>query len=162
MKINLIAALSENYVIGHNNQLPWRLPADLKHFKTLTTGNIILMGRKTYDSIGKALPNRINAVISRNKALNLPDALVFNSLEQAFEYYQHEAEIFIIGGAELYKQALSLADYLYLTWVKAHIEGDALFPVLDQTKWIEQNRESHPVDETHKYAYDFVEYARIA
>ena len=160
MKISLIAALSKNHVIGNNNQLPWRLPADLKHFKNLTTGKIIIMGRKTYDSLGKALPNRINVVISRNGSLNLSDALVFHSLEQALENFQHEEEICVVGGAELFKQTLPLATHLYLTWIQTEIEGDAYFPAFDITDWIEQSRASHPIDAQHAYAYDFVEYVK--
>jgi dihydrofolate reductase len=161
MKISLIAALSKNHVIGKNNQLPWRLPADLKHFKNITMGKIIIMGRKTYDSLGKALPNRTNVVISRNASLNLTDALVFQSLEQALENFQNEDEIFIIGGAELFKQALPLATHLYLTWVNADIEGDVYFPPFDIANWIESDRESHHIDDQHAYAYDFVGYIKV-
>jgi dihydrofolate reductase len=161
MKISLIAALSTNHLIGQNNQLPWRLPNDLKHFKNLTLNKTIIMGRKTYDSLGKALPHRTNVVISRNTALQLPDALVFNSLEAALNKFKEEGEVCIIGGAELFHQALPLATHLSLTWVDADMLGDAYFPTFDMTAWSEESRESHASDETHLYPYHFVEYSRV-
>jgi dihydrofolate reductase len=160
MKISLIAALSQNNVIGQHNQLPWRLPSDLKHFKNLTLNKIIIMGRKTYDSLGKALPHRTNVVISRNAALNLADALVFHSLEAALENFDGEAEVCIIGGGELFKQALPIATHLYLTSVEAEIEGDSYFPLWDSQAWSEQSREPHIADQDHLYDYSFIEYVR--
>ncbi|TBV02802.1 dihydrofolate reductase [Phytopseudomonas dryadis] len=145
----LIAALAENRVIGRDNQLPWHLPADLKHFKALTLGKPIVMGRKTWDSLGRPLPGRLNLVVSRQRGLSLDGAEVFTSLQAARERAEAWAreqgveEIMLIGGAQLYQQALPIAQRLYLTRVALQPEGDAWFPAFDEADWQCQARIEH-------------------
>jgi dihydrofolate reductase len=159
--ISIIVATAENGVIGKDNQLLWRLSADLKQFRVLTTGHSIIMGRKTFESIGKPLPNRTNIVISRQSNFDFPEGILqANSLEKAIEMAQNAAgseEIFIIGGGNVYKQALAITDKIYLTEVKANIEGDAFFPKLNENDWKEISRISHAKDEKNEYDFDFVE-----
>lgn len=137
----LIAALADNRVIGRDNQLPWHLPADLKHFKALTLGKPIIMGRKTWDSLGRALPSRLNLVVSRQADLQLQGAEVFVSLEAAIARADQWAreqgvdELMLIGGAQLYEQGLAQAERLYLTRVALQPEGDAWFPAFDEAAW---------------------------
>lgn len=139
--ISIIAAVSNNGVIGVDNKLPWDLPEDLKRFKELTTGNVVIMGRKTYESIGKPLPNRINIVITRNKDFFVPDAIVTNSLESALLKAGGDKDIFIIGGGEIYKQSMGFADKLYITEVDMEVEGDTKFPTIsDQWSVTEENK----------------------
>ena len=131
MKISLVVAMGENRVIGVNNRLPWHIPEDLKRFKKITSGNPILMGRKTYESIGKALPNRTNIIISRNKDFRAEGTITCNSLEDAIRWAQKAPgsdEIFVIGGGEIFKEALPMAHRIYLTTVHWPFEGDAYFP----------------------------------
>jgi len=165
MKISLIAALSQNSVIGKNNDLPWRLPDDMKFFMQTTSGHHIIMGRKNYDSLPskfKPLANRINIVVSRQVDLMAPGCIVVDAIEKGIEIAKkaNETELFIIGGAEIYRQSLHLANYLYLTEIKAIISGDTYFPEFDRTDWIEISRKSHPADEKHQYGFDFVCYQR--
>ncbi|MFP5350743.1 MAG: type 3 dihydrofolate reductase [Gammaproteobacteria bacterium] len=159
-RVSLIAALAENRVIGRNNTLPWRLPADLKRFRRLTTGHPIILGRKNYESIGRPLPNRTNIVVTRDRAYRAPGCVVVDSLEAAFAAAGTVAEIFIIGGADLYAQTLARADRLYLTYVHAAIAGDTLFPDFALDDWIEIERERHEADAEHAFAYSFVTYDR--
>lgn len=146
----LIAALADNRVIGCDNQLPWHLPADLKHFKALTLGKPIIMGRKTWDSLGRPLPGRLNLVVSRQAGLVLEGAEVFASLDAAVERAEQWAreqgvgELMLIGGAQLYGQALKQAERLYLTRVALNPEGDAWFPEFDEAEWRRDSREDHP------------------
>jgi dihydrofolate reductase len=146
MTISLIVALADNGVIGRANQLPWRIPADLKHFKEVTLGRAVIMGRKTYESIGKPLPGRRNIVVSR-KAEEQPGVVVCRSLEEAFEHCRKtegdDAEVFVIGGSEIYRQAMPFADRLYLTRVHAQVEGDAFFPQFNESEYRELSREKH-------------------
>ena len=128
--ISIIAAVSKNGVIGVDNKLPWDLPEDLKRFKELTTGNVVIMGRKTYESIGKPLPNRINIVITRNKDFFVPGVITTNSLESALLKAGGDKHIFIIGGGEIYKQSIGFADKLYITEVDMEVEGDTKFPTI--------------------------------
>lgn len=140
MIISIIVAVAKNGVIGKDNQLLWKLSDDLKRFKQLTSNHCIVMGRKTFESIGKALPNRTNIIISRNKEINYPNTIVCHSLKDAIEYARamNETEVFIIGGGEIYKQALSLAHKLYLTVVDTNINGDTYFHYQkDEWKMIE-------------------------
>ena len=155
MNISIVVAISQNNAIGKNNQLLWHLPADLKHFKEITSGNCIIMGRKTYDSIGRPLPNRRNVVITRNKALKIEDVEVVTSLEDAISLCENEKEIFIIGGAEIYKEALALTDTIYLTTVHQHYDADAFFPEIKSEDWLEIDSESHKADEKNKVDYTF-------
>lgn len=158
-----IVAMSKNRVIGNNNQLPWHLPADLKHFKTITTGGVVIMGRKTFASIGRKLPNRTNIIITRNPRFQAEGCIIVHSLKEAI---LHNADDiiparFIIGGSEIYKQSLSYLNKIYLTIVEENFIGDAFFPDLNPEEWKEVNRESHLPDENNAYAYTFVELNRI-
>lgn len=161
MKISIIVAISENNAIGKDNQLLWHLPADLKHFKQITSGHPILMGRKTYDSIGRPLPNRRNIVISRQKELAIPGVEVVSSIDEAISLCVQEEEIFIIGGAEIYKSALSSCDRIYLTTVHAQYDADAFFPALKQQEWSQRSREFHSADEKNNVDYTFSTLERI-
>ncbi|TJY61031.1 type 3 dihydrofolate reductase [Sinimarinibacterium sp. CAU 1509] len=154
--LSLIAALDRNRVIGRNGDLPWRLPDDLRHFKRLTRGKTVLMGRKTWISLGRPLPERDNWVISRDPAFRAEGARVFQSLETALQAHEPSQELMVIGGAELYRQLLSRADRLYLTEVDAEVDGDAWFPDFDRGQWRETAREVHAPDERHAYAFAFI------
>jgi len=159
-----IVAMDENGVIGKNNQLPWHLPADLKHFKSLTSGHPILMGRKTYESIGKPLPNRTNIILSRNPNLTIPGCRVVQTVEQALKWLEDAPslekafpkKIFIIGGAEIYQQLMPLTKRLHLTVVHHTFSGDTFFPKLDEKEWLETERTDHCADESNPYPYSFV------
>ena len=159
--ISIIAALAENRVIGVNNTLPWRLPNDLKHFRRLTTGHAIILGRKNYESIGKPLPERTNIIITRNRDFRADGCLIAHSLDEALALAKNDREIFVIGGAEIYRVALARAERLYLTRVHAAIAGDTHFPEFDETEWREISRERHERDDRHAYAYSFVVLERI-
>lgn len=160
--ISLVVAKSENNVIGNDNQLIWHLPNDLKHFKEITSGHPIIMGRKTFESIGRPLPNRTNVVITRNKDWQADGVVVAHSLESAIEKAKAiDEEIFIIGGGKIYEQAMELADILEVTEVEHDFEGDTHFPVIDTEIWKEISRETHSKDEKHPYQYSFVRYQRI-
>ena len=154
-QISIVVAISENNAIGKDNQLLWHLPADLKHFKNITTGHTIIMGRKTYDSIGKPLPNRRNIIITRQKDLNLEGVEVVNSLEEALSLSKDEEEVFIIGGAEIYKQSIAVSHRIYLTRIHQEFEADAFFPELDDESWKEVEKVDHLPDEKNKFAYTF-------
>lgn len=160
-ELSMIVAVAENGVIGNDNQLIWRLSDDLKNFKRLTTGNIIIMGRKTFDSIGKPLPNRINIVISRNKALQIPGCEVANSIETAVEMAinmkTETQEVFIIGGENVYRQTLGSVLKIYYTQVFATPQGDAFFPKLSEN-WEEQNRTSFKANEKNEFDFDVILY----
>jgi dihydrofolate reductase len=154
--ISLIAAVSENGVIGVDNKLPWYIPDDLKRFKELTSGNVVIMGRKTYESIGKPLPNRINIVVSRNKELNIPGCLVVNSMTQAIQKAGTDKDIFVIGGGEVYRKSIKFADRIYLTKVHQEVEGDTTFPEIDTGfGWSEISKE-----EKEGFSYITYEYFR--
>jgi dihydrofolate reductase len=159
-RVSLIVAMARNRVIGANNALPWHLPADLKHFKALTMGHHMIMGRKTYESIGKPLPGRTSVVVTRNAGYAPPGVIAVNSLEAAISACADDEEIFIIGGAELYRQAITLADRIYLTEIDADIPGDAHFMELDRKLWQETARASHTADEKNAYSYHFTVYDR--
>lgn len=164
MMISIIVAVSENQVIGRDNQLPWHLPADLKYFKTLTTGHTIVMGRNTYDSIGKPLPNRENVVITRNADFNPAGVKVVHSLEDALKYCSlKEEEVFIIGGDSIYRQAINFVSKIYLTRVHCMLaDGNAFFPRLDASFWGLKSSTFYPKDEKNEYDYSFEVYERIA
>jgi dihydrofolate reductase len=159
--ISIVVAISENNAIGKNNQLLWHLSADLKHFKEITSGHTIIMGRKTYDSIGKPLPNRRNIVISRNTDLILPGVEVVGSVHEALALCTSEKEVFMIGGAEIYKQSLPITQKIYLTTVHQTFEADAFFPDLKTTEWKETEKEQHQVDEKNNLPYTFSTLERI-
>lgn len=153
--LSIIAAMAKNRVIGKDNGLPWHLPADLAHFKRLTLGKPIIMGRKTWDSLPGLLPHRPHIVISRNPGLHAEGALVAASLDDALALAGAVDEVMIIGGATLYEQALPIASRLYLTIVDAEVAGDAFFPRYDPAAWRELERESHVADERNAFAYAF-------
>ena len=170
MKINIIVAVASNGIIGGENKLLWHLPADMKYFRNLTTNHTIIMGRKTYDSIGKPLPNRTNIVISRNPNYVIEGCITATSLKSAVEKAQEvyeqnteeaEQKIYIIGGAQIYKLALPMADCLYLTEVKEGFSGDTYFEKIDKSAWHETARVPHKADEKNIYDYDFVTYIKI-
>ena len=159
MKLSLIVAVAENGVIGNNNQLIWHLPNDLKQFKRLTTGHCIIMGRKTFDSIGKPLPNRTSIIISRNTDFKIEGCITVNLLENAISEAKkiEIEEAFVIGGAEIYRLALPIVDKIYLTEVHHAYEGDTFFPGIDKNIWKEMHREDFEIDEKHQVKYSFVE-----
>ncbi len=159
-KLSIIAAVADNGVIGIDNRLPWRLPADLAHFKRLTLGKPILMGRRTWESLPGLLPHRTHVVISRNPGYRAEGGLVVHSLEQAIAQFGDVDELMLIGGAQLYAQALPLAARLYLTEVHAEPEGDAFFPAFDRGDWREVERIAGQVDERNPIPHHFVTYQR--
>ena len=158
--ISLIVAMAKNRTIGINNTLPWRCPEDLKHFKALTMGHHMIMGRKTFDSIGKPLPGRTTVVVSRNAGLQIEGCIVVNSLQQAIAACAGDNEIFVVGGAELYAQALPLVHTLYITEIQQEVEGDAHFPALARNDWQEVAREVRSQSEPQPLNYHFVTYRR--
>jgi dihydrofolate reductase len=160
--ILLVVAVAENGVIGKDNALLWRLPDDLKQFKAVTMGKPVIMGRKTYDSIGKPLPGRTNIVISRQPGLRIEGCTVVDSLDAAFDAAGSVPDIAVIGGADIYRQALPLANVIYLTEVHAAFHGDVTFPALSPDEWRETSRVPHPADERHAYAFTFVTLQRKA
>ena len=162
MSISIIVAIAENNAIGFENKLLYWLPNDLKRFKALTTGHTIIMGRKTFESLPKgALPNRRNIVLSRQE-IDFPGAERFHSLEAALSQCCSDEEVYIIGGASVYQDAMHLADKLCVTHINDTPEqADAFFPEIDSSIWEESYRESHPMDEKHHYSYSFVDYHRI-
>ncbi|MEJ7646589.1 MAG: dihydrofolate reductase [Chryseolinea sp.] len=166
MPISLIAACSKNRIIGKNNDLPWKLPDDMKYFMETTKGHHVIMGRRNYDSIPqkfKPLPNRTNIVVTRQTGFIAPGCIVVNSLDNALEIAQRSSEVetFIIGGAEIYTLAIATADRIYLTEIDAIIDGDTFFPNFDKGQWNEVSRHHHPKDSTHVYSFDFVIYERV-
>lgn len=163
MSVSIIAALAANNVIGRENGLPWRLSADLKRFKELTMGHHLIMGRKTFDSVGRPLPGRTNIVVTRRTAEVPEGVIVAASIERALEAAAGDAEVFICGGAEIFEQTLHIADRMYLTRVHAEIEGDTVFPEFDDvTEWSLVDSEHHEADEKNDYPYSFLTYARVA
>jgi dihydrofolate reductase len=156
MKISIIVAMASNRAIGQNNKMPWHLSADLKKFKEITMGSPILMGRKTFESIGRPLPGRSNIIISRNKNYHQNDCLVFNNVEDAIIASEKYDEIFVIGGASIYKSTLSKANYLYLTQIHKEFEGDTFFPVIDNQIWKEIEREDVNDDASVDFTYSFL------
>jgi dihydrofolate reductase len=163
MILSIIAALGRHRAIGYRNTLPWRLPADLQRFKQLTLGHHLLMGRKTYESIGRPLPGRTSIIITRQPEFSAAGCLVVHSLEEAIALAQTrgEQEAFVIGGAEIYAQALPHADRLYLTLVDAAPEADAFFPAVDESDWTKTETTQHRADEKNPYAMTFVNWARL-
>ena len=162
MKISLIVAMASNRVIGLNNQMPWHLSADLKKFKKITMGSPIIMGRKTYESIGRPLPSRTNIIISRNPDYRQDGCLVVNTIESALEKGCVSAgELFVIGGSDLYSATLPMADTLYLTLINKTFAGDTFFPELDEQAWAEVQREDINDDPDAGFSYSFLKLERI-
>lgn len=165
MKISLIAALTKNRVIGRDNDLPWRLPDDMKYFMEKTKRHHIIMGRKNYESIPakfRPLPERENLLLTRQSHFEAPGCRLIHSLQEGIDIARlaHEPELFIIGGSEVYQLALPLATHLYLTEIDAELAGDAFFPAIDHAQWKEESRQHHPSDDRHRYAFDFVVYSK--
>jgi dihydrofolate reductase len=163
MSIKLICAISKNNVIGNENKLPWNLSEDLKRFKKLTSNNLVVMGRKTFDSIGRPLPNRKNIVLSNNLNLKIDGVEVFNSPDEVISLYKEipeKKDMYIIGGTFVYKLFLEYCDYLYITYVDKNFEGDAFFPKIDWKAW-NLTREEEKYDENEKLKYFFRDYKRI-
>jgi dihydrofolate reductase len=155
--LSIIVAIGENSEIGADNNLLWHLPNDLRRFKELTTGHVIIMGRKTFESLPKgALPNRTNVVISQNPDFKPDNCLMFSNLEDAIKHFENESEIFVIGGASIYQQALKFAEKLYVTKVRQTFEkADTFFPEINENEWIKIENEDHPKDDRHPYFYTF-------
>lgn len=158
--ISLIAAMAENGAIGRDNCLPWRLPDDLKRFKALTLGKTVLMGRKTFESIGRPLPGRSNLVLTRDSAWTAAGVVVVHSLGQALGCARDAEELVAIGGAEIFRLLMPFARRLYLTLVHAQISGDTFFPDFDPTQWADVECRSHPADERNPYPFTFVTFER--
>lgn len=157
-QLSIIVAVANKNVIGINNTLPWHLPEDLKRFKALTMGHHIVMGRKTYESLGRLLPGRTTVIVTRNKHYQVEGAVVVHSIEQALSVCAEDDEVFLIGGAELYQQGFQHADKLYMTEVHTDVEGDAFLPEFDLTQWDEVARESHQAE--NGLAFSYVTYQR--
>lgn len=155
MIISMIAAMAKQRIIGKDNQMPWHLPADFAWFKRCTMGKPVVMGRKTYDSIGRPLPGRLNIVISRDLSLVIEGVTMATSVAHALQLAGDVQEVMIIGGGSVYAECLAKADKLYLTFIEADVEGDTQFPDWGQG-WHESHREHYPVDEKNRYAMDFV------
>jgi dihydrofolate reductase len=162
MRVNLIVAMAKNRVIGIDNKMPWHLPSDFAWFKRATMGHPVIMGRKTFESIGRPLPGRRNIVISRNSQWRADGCEVFASLNAAFESCESGNDVFVIGGATLYNEALNRADSIYLTEVDAVPHGDTFFPALDSAQWRERLREHRTADEKNAYAMDFLILDRVS
>ena len=157
--LSLIVAIAKNRVIGVNNTLPWHLPEDLKRFRALTTGHHIIMGRKTYDSLGRLLPGRTTVIVTRNQNYKVEGAIVVHSLEAAIAACGDDNEAFLIGGAELYKDGLKLGNKLYVTEIDAEYEGDAFFPEFEMNEWESGQCESHQAENGLRFSY--ITYQRI-
>ena len=157
--LSLIVAIAKNRVIGVNNTLPWYLPEDLKRFRALTTGHHIIMGRKTYDSLGRLLPGRTTVIVTRNQDYKVEGAIVVHSLEAAIAACGDDNEAFLIGGAELYKDGLKLGSKLYVTEIDAEYEGDAFLPEFEINEWEAGQRESHQAENGLRFSY--ITYQRI-
>jgi dihydrofolate reductase len=160
-RISLIVAMSRNRVIGRNNAIPWRIPAELARFKQLTMGHHIVMGRKTWESIGRLLPGRTTIIVTRNPGLRVQGALIAASLPQALGLAAQDDEIFVIGGAEIFRLALPLAQRIYLTTVEIDIEGDTFMPQFDPAAWRCVSSEAHRADATNPLAWVLEIYQRV-
>lgn len=153
---SLVIAQAANRVIGRDNRMPWHLPADLAHFKRVTLGRPIIMGRKTWESIGRALPGRLNIVITRTPAFSAPGATVVSSLEEAFQAAGDADEAFVIGGGQIYAEAMATADRIYLTEIATEVVGDTYFPAIDRSQWQETLMGEHAPDERNAYPLRFL------
>lgn len=156
MQISLIAAMDKKHVMGYQNKLPWHLPADLQHFKNLTLGKPIVMGRKTFESIGKPLPGRQNIILTHNHNFQAPGCTLVSSLESALAEASSTQEIMIIGGGELFRSTLPLSNRMYLTIIDHEFKGDTYFPEWNNEEWVTTSSEQHPADEKNPYAYEFL------
>ncbi len=155
MRLSIIVAMDDNQLIGKDNTLPWHLPADLGYFKKTTTGKTVLMGRKTYESIGKPLPNRRNVIVSRNSEFKAEGCEIVDSIDAALNLAKNDNEVMVMGGASFYEQMLPSADRLYITRIDGKYDGDAHFPKFDIEEFIEVSRESHSPDDKNPHTYHF-------
>lgn len=160
MIISIIAAMDRNRLIGNNNQLPWHLPADFAHFRSVTMGKPVIMGRKTYESIGKPLPGRTNIVLSRNPDLQIEGVICVTSFEDAIAAVFDEEEIMIIGGSSIYEMLMPIVNRMYLTFVDAQFDGDAWFPDFEENQWQETESAIHQADDRNLYNCRFVTFER--
>lgn len=160
MNATLIAAMAENRVIGKDNDLIWHLPDDLKRFKALTKGHHVIMGRKTYESMNKPLPHRVNVIVTRQDDYKADGCIIVSSLSEALQKAEGDPQPFIIGGGEIYKQSLDIAATIELTLVHDTFQGDTYFPEIDESKWELIHKETHPNDEKHANSFDFLTYKR--
>ena len=160
MRLTLVAAIARNYAIGLKGQLPWHLPSDLAHFKALTIGKPILMGRLTYESIGRPLPKRRNLVLTRSTDFSAEGVETFDSIESALEALEGEEELMVIGGGQVYRQALSRAGRIHLTVVHSDVSGDAFFPRLDAVDWMITHRVDYPSDSSHEFPFSTLQIER--
>lgn len=160
MIISLIAAMDKNRVIGKGNKLPWDLPADMQHFRDLTRGKPVIMGRKTFESIGRPLPERTNIIMTREKSFQSPGCVVVHSPEEAVQAAGNTEEVMVIGGSSIYEQFLPIANRIYLTIIDQEFDGDAHFPEFDKNEWKEAAREDHEADEKNPYRYTFLTYEK--
>ena len=160
-RLMMIVAMAKNRMIGKDNQMPWHLPDDLKYFKAQTLNKPVIMGRKTFESLGsRPLPNRPNLVVSRNGDYQAAGVQVFDSVESAVASVSDAEEVVIMGGAQIYAQWIDKVDRLLITEVDAAPEGDAFFPEINHQAWLEVSRQHHPKDDKHVFAFDFVEYRK--
>ena len=161
MNLSIIVAMGRNRVIGKDNGLPWRLPADLKHFKNVTLGHPVLMGRKTFESIGRPLPGRTNIVITRQKNYKPEGCLMAGSIQEALALAQDADEAFVIGGASIFEKTIPLAWRLYVTLIDHEFEGDTLFSGIDPSLWVEKERQSFRADNENPYGFSFLVFERV-
>jgi dihydrofolate reductase len=159
-RVSLIVAMSKNAVIGNDGRIPWHLPAELARFKRITMGHHIVMGRKTWESIGRLLPGRTSVIVSRNPDYGVPGAIVADSLRAAIAICLYDEEVFVIGGAELFREALPIADRLYFTVVDAEVSGDTLMPPVDFAQWTATESEDVAADDRNPCAFRFTRYER--
>ena len=160
MKVSLIVAMAKNRVIGAGNRIPWHLPNELRLFKSLTMGHHIVMGRKTYESINRLLPGRTTVIVTRQRDYAVPGAIVVHSVKEALDTCQGDEECFVIGGADLFRETLPLADRIHLTVVDAEPEGDTFMPDFDVSAWQEISSQRFPADDKHAYSYRYSVYDR--
>jgi dihydrofolate reductase len=159
-RLSLIVAMARNRVIGADGAIPWHLPGELKLFKGLTMGHHMIMGRKTYESIGRLLPGRTTVIVTRQRNYRVPGAVVAHTLAEAIAACAGDDEIFVIGGAEIFREALPLADRIYLTTVEADVRGDTFMPPFDAAGWREASSQSYAADERNRYAYTMAVHER--
>lgn len=162
MNLTLIAAMAKNRVIGKDNDLIWHFPEDLKHFKSLTSGHHVIMGRKTFESVGRPLPKRVNIIITRQKDYQAEGCKIAGSLEEALAMVENDDQPFIVGGAEIYKQSLDFAKTIELTLIEAEYEGDTFFPEFDPSIWKLARGEKKEADDKHAHPYEFLTYKKIS
>ncbi len=161
MNLTLIAAMGQNRVIGKNNDLIWHMPKDLQRFKKLTSGHHVIMGRKTYESMGRPLPKRTNIIVTRDKAYKAPGCIIVHDIEAAIQKAEGDAQPFITGGAEIYKLAFPYAKTVELTLIHHHFEGDTFFPEFEDKGWKLVEKETHKPDDKNRYPFDYLTYIRV-